>query len=194
VLRPWRTSDAAALGAVLADNHAFLAAWIPPHIASPATSPELEARIAGFLRAIDDAREWRYAMIAAGSGELLGEISLFPRDGAKRVPLSHADRVEIGYWIRQDRTGTGLVTEAVRALMNNLPDAPPYALVEIRCDARNAPSIGVPKRLGFALRESVEAPALRAEDQPAALQVWTRTRSVAGHPTRRTDTAHHTPN
>ena len=66
-----------------------------------------------------------------------------------------ADRAEIGYWLRSDMTGQGLVSEAVRAVLDVASSLSKVSRVEIRCDARNLPSAAVPRRLGFALESSV---------------------------------------
>jgi RimJ/RimL family protein N-acetyltransferase len=163
VLRPWRAGDAAELLPVLEANWKHLGPWIPARVATPVPLPELAVRLAGFGAEFDADREWRYGMFAPDGREVLGEVGLYPRAATGRVPYADADRVELGYWLRSDATGQGLITEASRALLVAAAALPHLSHVEIRCDARNAPSAAIPKRLGFTLA-----------DEAAALQVWTR--------------------
>lgn len=176
LLRRWRAADAAALAPVLEANVAHLAPWIPWRVAEPVPPPELAARLAGFAEGFDAGREWRYGLFLPDGATPLGELSLFPRSAAGRVPLAEADRVEIGYWLRADMTGRGLVTEAVRAALDLAAMLPGMRSVEIRCDARNAPSAAVPRRLGFELTETLAEPPVApgAGAAPIELQVWTR--------------------
>jgi RimJ/RimL family protein N-acetyltransferase len=94
-------------------------------------------------------------MFSLADGKLLGEVALFPRAADGRVPFTAADRVELGYWLRADETGHGLVTEAARAALNLASHIPRFSRVEIRCDARNGASAAVPVRLGFTLLDTV---------------------------------------
>ncbi len=151
LLRPWRSSDAAALHPILSANHARLGPWIPARIADPAPLPLLTARLAAFAADFAADREWRYAMCSRSDGELLGEFSLFPRAPGGRVPYADADRIEFGYWLRAEATGQGYVTEAARALLDVVWPIPQFRRVEIHCDERNVPSGAVPERLGFTL-------------------------------------------
>jgi len=167
-LRPWRVSDAAALRAALESNFDRIAPWIPAHVATPAPIPEMEARLTRSAAAFADNREWRFGIFPLDDdSRVLGEMSLFPRDTKGRVPLAQADRVELGYWIAADATGQGLVTEGARALLAAAARIPAFSRAEIRCDARNAPSGAVARRLGFVLH-----PASPLDDNH--LQVWTR--------------------
>jgi len=169
VLRPWRASDAAELEPILRANQAHLGPWIPPTVSTPVSQRELETRLAGFADDFAANRSWRYAVFNAVDGELLGELDLFSRDDATRVPLANADRAEIGYWLRADRTGLGYATEGAQAMIDVAFRIPAFTLIEIRCDARNERSAAVPARLGF---HRTETP--REGDSTSTLEVWTR--------------------
>jgi RimJ/RimL family protein N-acetyltransferase len=149
LLRRWRPDDAEALHPVLAANVAHLEPWIPWHVAEPAPVPELATRLAGFAADFDAGRQWIYGIFPADGGDVYGGVGLYPRAAAGRVAFGAADHVEIGYWLRADATGRGYATEAARALLAVATALPGMARVEIRCDARNAPSVAVPRRLGF---------------------------------------------
>ena len=169
VLRPWRASDAAEPEPILRANQAHLGPWFPPTVSTPVSQRELETRLAGFADDFAANRSWRYAVFNAVDGELLGELDLFSRDDATRVPLANADRAEIGYWLRADRTGLGYATEGAQAMIDVAFRIPAFTLIEIRCDARNERSAAVPARLGF---HRTETP--REGDLATALEVWTR--------------------
>ena len=184
LLRPWRPEDAPALYPVLEANRAHLGPWIPARVAEPAPVPELAERLAGFAADFQAEREWRYGLFTPAEDRVLGEVGLFPRDAAGRVPYPAADRIEIGYWLRADCTGQGLVTEAARAVLAVAAALPGLTQVEIRCDARNAPSAAVPRRLGFVLTATIPQ-AAGPHEAAAELQLWTR--GLAGDRARRPD-------
>jgi RimJ/RimL family protein N-acetyltransferase len=169
LLRPWRAEDAGDLQPVLEANRDHLGPWIPARVATPATVPILAERLAGFAADFAADREWRFGMFSLSERRLLGEVGLFPRAPAGRVPFVEADRVELGYWLRADETGRGLVTEAAKAVLTVASHLPRFSRAEIRCDARNGPSAAVPPRLGFTLLTTI------AEGGEAAnrhMQVW----------------------
>ncbi len=56
---------------------------------------------------------------------------------------------EIGYWIRVDRAGQGLATEATAALTRVAFELCGVDRVEIRCDPKNERSRAVPRKLGY---------------------------------------------
>lgn len=177
-LRSWRPADAAELHAILAANHARLSPWIPARVADPASPSALAERLARFAVDFAADQEWRYAMVGRADGRIVGELSVFPRSEGGRVPLARADRAELGYWLQLEATGQGYVTEAVRALLALLAAEPQFRHVEIHCDARNAASAAVPRRLGFVLRPcGVSGDAPRPD---RTLQVWEWHRPSAG--------------
>jgi RimJ/RimL family protein N-acetyltransferase len=173
VLRPWRDEDATALQPILHANLAHLGPWIPARVASSASIPELTERLAGFAADFAAGREWRYALFAPNEQELLGEVGLYPRSATARVAYTDADRAEIGYWLRADMTGQGLATEAARAMLSVAATLERLAHVEIRCDARNAPSAAVPRRLGFVLATTIIQPVVAPGAPPVQMQIWT---------------------
>lgn len=169
VLRPWQAADAPALLPVLEANLAHLGPWIPARVATPAPLPLLAARLAGFGNDFATAKEWRYGLFAPDGTSVLGEAGIYPRAASGRVTYADATHVELGYWLRSDETGKGLVTEAMKLLLDVVAKLEHVSHVEIRCDARNAPSAAIPKRLGFTLAASI------AGSSDALLQVWTLT-------------------
>ena len=174
LLRRWRPSDAVALQPVLAANVAHLAPWIPWRVAEPLDAGPLARRLAEFAVAFDETREWRYGLFALKDGAVLGEVSLFPRNGAGRVPLDAADRLEIGYWVRADRTGEGLATEGARAACDLASTIDGVACLTIRCDERNGASAAIPRRLGFHLATVVTQEPSSPDLLPVRLQIWER--------------------
>lgn len=172
LLRAWHPRDAATLKPLLERNVEYLAPWIPAHAAQPAPLPELEQRLAGYASDFSADNVWRYAVYDLDGETLLGAASLHPRVEHERVPYADSDRVEMGYWIRQDTAGRGYATEAARGLLATASVLPRFGMAEIRCDERNTLSAAVPRRLGFTLRETLIEAGLAASESTIALQVW----------------------
>jgi len=172
LLRPWQPDDAEHLLPILEANRAHIGPWIPRHVAEPIPRPQLEARLAGFAADFAAARSWRYALLSPDGSEILGEVDLLPRTVHSRVPYAEADTGEIGYWLRSDATGQGFATEAARAMVEVARQLPRLAALEIRCDARNAASAAVPRRLGFALATTIPEKGVKPDDGGVELQVW----------------------
>jgi RimJ/RimL family protein N-acetyltransferase len=170
VLRAWRGDDAAELRPILLANQDHLKRWIPEHVYTAPPLPQLVERLDRFAAKYAAGLEYRFALRDALTGRIVGGMSLFPRDAAARVQLELADRVELGYWLDTAATGRGLVTEAVRALLDTAARAlPQMRLAEIHCHVENEPSNAVPRRLGF------EAAYLDGQ-----VQVWRRALAVQG--------------
>lgn len=166
LLRPFCADDAVALLPVLEANQDYLSRWIPLHVWRPVPLPDLAMRLEGFAAAFTGDREWRYAIVSSDGTTMIGEVDLFPRAAPGRVPYAESDRAEIGYWLRADRSGQGLATEAARAMLEVARSLPRIAQVLIRCDELNTPSSAVPARLGFSLTGT-------ERDGSGLLQVWT---------------------
>ena len=172
-MRPWRAEDAQALHPILVANWGHLGPWIPARVATPVPIPELAQRLAGFGDDFTSGREFRYGLFAPDGLDVLGEAGLYPRSITGRVRLADASCIELGYWIRKDLTGRGLVAEASRALIAVAESLPGLTHIEVRCDSRNEPSAAIPKRLGFELTSTLIEPPDHPDEPPVLLQVWT---------------------
>ncbi len=95
-------------------------------------------------------------------GELRGMVQL--ASGSNRSEAS------IGYWLSGEHQGRGLVTEAVRALVQAAFDGMGYEHIVIDCSERNIRSRRVPERLGFTLAQYIPPEQLRrGPDGPGQL-------------------------
>jgi RimJ/RimL family protein N-acetyltransferase len=97
----------------------------------------------------DADQRWSYWLREIEDGALVGSASLSRRgvDG----------ELEIGYWVRSDRTGRGYATEAARVLTDAAFDADlDVARVKISMDRANAASAAVPRKLGFVRDDEYE--------------------------------------
>ena len=94
--------------------------------------------------------------------EVVGAVGLHRRLGP--------DAIELGYWLRADAEGRGLMTAAVRCVTRLAFDVDGAARVVIHCHPDNVRSAAIPRRLGFALLGVDERPRLvwelRREDAP----------------------------
>ena len=151
LLRVWRGADADELRPILLANQDHLSPWIPETSYSAPPLPQLAERLEEFASRFDEGVAFRYALRDARDERIIGGMSLFPRDETSRIPLPDADRMEIGYWLDRAMTGQGLVTEAVQSLVDVARTMPNAGSVEIHCHRDNAPSNGVPRRLGYEL-------------------------------------------
>ncbi len=142
-LHRWRPDHLGRLLEAIAASFPELHRWMPWAETMPTPGEQLEALRAGEA-AFEDDGEWSYVLIEPASDQLVGAAGLHPRSGPGTI--------EIGYWVRTDRTGRGYATAAARALaeaaFTSLPDV---HRVEIRMDRANAASAAVPGKLGFRL-------------------------------------------
>ena len=141
VLRRRRSSDIpellAAIEVSIEELSAFLrwaAAGVPPRT-------EFERAVAESERDFDAGTGFEYVVRDAATGEVLGEAG---------GEVSTDGVVELGYWVRSDRTGRGHATSAASALTSLVFDAcGDVETVEIRMDKGNVRSRAIAIRLGY---------------------------------------------
>ncbi len=138
VLRPFRSSDAGELTEVVAANREHLARWLP------------WAETYGFEDSVAYLDRKR-AQIEANDG-FEGAILLDGRivGGAGFHAVDWINRSSsIGYWLAADVVGRGLMSGAVRALLDHAFGTWDLHRVIIEAVVDNARSRAIPERLGF---------------------------------------------
>ena len=109
---------------------------------------------AGFVEECEaqwtEGEAFNYVMTDPDVGEVIGVCGLMTRAGPGRL--------EIGYWVRTDRTGADVATAAATLLTEAGLEVDGIDVVEIRHDAANVASGRIPDKLGYveATRRVVE--------------------------------------
>lgn len=157
----YRGDETGALLRAASESLDHLRPWMP----WAAEPPTLEAQSAWVRQSVDQwatGEMFSYWLRGPG-GELVGGAGLHRRLGPGAV--------EIGYWVRADRTRRGYATAAAAALTTAGFSLPGIERVEIHCDEANVASAGVPKRLGYRL-DRVEDDAVQAPGETGRSMVW----------------------
>jgi ribosomal-protein-serine acetyltransferase len=159
VLRPYGEADAAELTAVVAENRAHLARWMP-WAATYGYQDSLDY-IARTQAQIEGENGFEGAIVVGG--EIVGGAGLHSVDRLNRS-------TSIGYWLTARAVGSGLMTATVRALVDLAFGDWELHRVVIEAVVDNARSRAIPERLGFT-QEGVlrEAKLVRGRYEDAAL-------------------------
>jgi ribosomal-protein-serine acetyltransferase len=137
-LVPLSPAHAMSLFQVVMDSRPELLAWMPW-----AREPTLEGTLA---QAVSSERDWyedaefHFVLVGRTTGQVLG-ITGLNRDGPGSA--------ELHYWIRSDRSGQGLTTEACRGLIVWAPRALGLRRLTLWAGTHNAASRRVAAKLGF---------------------------------------------
>ena len=116
--------------------------------AAPEPLSVLRARLTAAAAAFDAGKEWTFSIFDQELTRVLGAVALH-RPEVALTALVGPGALETGYWLRADSLGQGYATEATAWLVE-------LAFIRLRAkriaichDPANAPSEGVPRRLGF---------------------------------------------
>lgn len=160
VLRRWRMADAARLLGAIESSLPELRLFMPWAMENPTLETVEE-----FLQTVVSGGSLGFGLFEDdGDGEVVGGFGLHDRRGPGIL--------EIGYWVRTDRTGRGYATAATRALTDAALDGfPAVGRIEIRCDPANLASAAIPAKLGYRLDRTEDVP-VEAVAQTGRQQVW----------------------
>ena len=162
VLRRWRSHHAAAVLAAVERSLPELRDWMP-WASEPPTLASVGEHLAEAGAEAGSDVTMGFGLFEA-DGELVGGFGLHARRGPGTL--------EIGYWVRSDRTGRGYATAAARALTHaGFAFFPEVDRVEIRCDPANRASGAIPPKLGYRL-DGQEAAEIQAAAQTGSQLVW----------------------
>ena len=141
-LRRLRPEDAADIFRSIDTQRRHLGRWLP-FVAETHCVEQSEAVVAGMLA------DTTNPVYTIRNGEAFAGLIGFKSADAEK----HS--IEIGYWLREEQQGKGVMTAAVRALCETAFTQMGMRRIEIRCGVGNLPSNRIPQRLGF-LRSHVE--------------------------------------
>jgi RimJ/RimL family protein N-acetyltransferase len=140
-LRRWAAGDLHDLVAAIDASFDELHRWMAWAATRP-TPDSLRSVVDDYVSKFDADEEWQYFIVEVESGQLVGAAGLHRRGGP--------DELEVGYWVRTDRTGRGYATEVSRALTTAAFESSlGIETVRISMDPANKASAAVPRRLGF---------------------------------------------
>lgn len=145
LLRCWEPGDAPLLERALEISWPELQRWIPWVFREPEDAAALADRLRGYESDFVEGRNALYAIMDLVESEVWGGAGLYRRVGPGAL--------EIGYWVRTDRAGRGIATEAAALLTRAGLGLPRIDRIEIRCDPDHTASAAVPRKLGYRLRE-----------------------------------------
>jgi RimJ/RimL family protein N-acetyltransferase len=165
VIRCWNPADAGLLKKAIDASLDHLRPWMPWAIHEPEPVADKVARLRHFRSLFDADEDYVYGIFDADEREVVGGTGLHLRHG----PAAR----EIGYWLRADLEGRGLMTETVAALTRVAFEVDRIRWVEIRCDPANVRSAAVPRRLGFAHEATLALRTETGEGAPRDVMVFT---------------------
>ena len=141
VLRCWDPHDAPRVKEAVDSSLDHLRPWMPWAREEPRPLEEKAELLRRFRGQFDLGRNFVYGIFDREESEVVGGSGLHTRVGP--------DAFEIGYWIRADRIGQGLATEATAALTRVGLELCGGDRIEIRVDPSTTRSAAVPRKLGF---------------------------------------------
>ena len=147
-LRRYTLGDVESLHGAIKASYAEIHPWMPWCV-EPVKIEEQREFVEGTFPKWMTGEAFNYAIFDSGEGETeqartqIGAISLMDRLGPGGL--------EIGYWLRTDATGRGVMTRAAGRLTEVGLALPGIERIEIHCDEANARSAAVPRRLGYRL-------------------------------------------
>jgi RimJ/RimL family protein N-acetyltransferase len=170
LLRQFRVGDAKALALAVLGSLEHLRPWMPWADEESTDERFQRQRLRGVEHKAAAGEEWQYGLFPDDGSRVLGSFGLMTRQGAGTI--------EIGYWVHVDEIGHGLATRASAALTDVSLALEGTTTVYIRCDERNVRSAAIPRRLGYALEETVTR-APEAPGESGRLMIWSRREPIS---------------
>ncbi len=161
VVRRYTAADVPAIVAAVNASLESLRPWMP-WAQAPATVEAQGAWLEESQRMWDEGTGFTYGIFGP-DGDMWGGTGFHVRNGPGVL--------EIGYWLRTDQEGRGLMTAVTRALTDVARAVEGVTRVHIHCDTGNARSAAIPRRLGYRLAE-VRPVEPEAPGHTGEMQIW----------------------
>ncbi len=165
VVRRWAYGDVDALLVAVRSSWSHLRPWMP----WARDEPDREAQ-AGFVLASvhswQEGTSFEYGVFDM-AGAVVAAVGLHSRLGPHGL--------ELGYWVRADRAGRGVVSRAAAALTEAAWQLRGIEFLEVHCDEANVRSAAGARRIGFRLVEVRDDPP-QAPAEVGREMVWRVTR------------------
>ncbi len=172
VVRPWSPSDAILLKEAVDASREHLLPWLPWAEHEPATIEEKIELLRGFRSGYDRDEDYTLAFFNRDESRVLGGGGLHTRVGPNER--------EIGYWVRVEEKGKGIVTEAVSGAIRAAFEVEQLDRLEIRCDPENVASVCVAEKLGFHHDGTLPSRYLVRGKEPRDTMVWSLDKGAYG--------------
>jgi len=131
-LRPWSQNDAPAIAEAI-NGDPEISKWL-----DLVPQPYTVVDASGYIAA---SGEEKYAVTDAATGRVLGSIGIRWNEAG--------DTGEIGYWVRSDARGRGVMTRALRLVARRAFEVDGAARLQLRADPVNVASCRVAEKAGF---------------------------------------------
>ncbi|WP_298422335.1 GNAT family protein [uncultured Kordia sp.] len=138
-LKKLKHTDASAIFNIIDSQRDYLGKWLP-FVAFTKVLADSEQFVNSVLNTPIERLEFTFAIHT--NDILIGIIGVKNTDKLNK-------KAEIGYWLSKEYQGQGIITKSVAKLCDFIFNKLGFNRVEIKCAVGNAPSNGVPKRLGF---------------------------------------------
>ncbi|WP_372776107.1 GNAT family N-acetyltransferase [Mangrovibacterium sp.] len=160
-LEPVKFSHSFQIFQAIDSNRKFLEPWLP-FVQQTRSQEDTEAFICSILAEKEKRRDDIYTIWY--QGRFAGLIGLKETDYVNQ-------KTEVGYWLTENMTGKGIVTNSLKVLIQFLFSTLKMNRIQIKCGVGNHHSSAIPKRLGFTF-EGIERQGERHRDQFIDLEVY----------------------
>lgn len=163
LIRQPKASDAEMMQRAMKDSFKTLKRWMPwaQHLASPVeTAQYLEHCERLWEMGFQDNVELPLQIFSLDEAHYIGATGM-------KACIMQIPSFEVGYWINQNFTGQGYITEAVCAVVHYLMRHCKAKRVEINCEGDNLKSKQIPIRLGFEYEGTLKNHRLTADGKKA---------------------------
>jgi len=131
--------DAEELFALVNDSRSYLREWLP-WVDSMKQETDYEPIIEMWLKQFTSHDGFQAGVVY--KGKIVGMVGFHGIDWAN-------SKTSVGYWLSEKYQGKGIMTEAVKSLINIAFTEYKLNRVEILCGVKNEKSKAIPERLGF---------------------------------------------